>query len=134
MLHARNAEIHADEHSDTLPNPVRKPALRIGGNAIHIEGSGSVTIENSFVNGVRLEDGNYSLLENGNFTAPKSAWGVSYLPMQIELRPVKDKLGKEYKFPFELADSSQLPEIFAARHVISTLDRWEKELVAALLK
>ncbi len=134
LLHARNAEVHAEEHNDSVPNPIRPQSLTIGGNLIRIEGHGTVSLVGNTVNGVAVPDGVYTLEKDGTVSSPSLHAEISFSPMQLDLKPVSDKQGNTYKFPFEIVPDSELPEVFAAKHVVIKLEIWENELRALRIK
>ena len=127
LLHARNAEVHPDEHADVVPNPVSEAELTIGNGAVSIVGGGTVSIVNCNFDG-EFVNGNFSLVDGKPIIEAKTRARISYRPRQILMQDVKDLDGKVHRFPFDLVPEGVLPEVFSARHAIARLKAREEEL------
>ena len=90
------------------------------GEAFAFEGNGTVCFSNCTINGRRV-DGTYTLTETGVSILSKSEVSATYFPKQVELKPVLDQNGKEFRFPFWEVPAGQFPEVFAAKYVVDWL-------------
>ena len=127
LLHARNAEVHAEENGYEIPNPILSATLTIGRGAAVVEGAGTISFGNCEIDG-HLVSGSFSIERGAPRISTTSSIPTFFAPMRIQMSDVKDINGNVHKFPYELIPNGSLPEVFVVEYAIQKLTEWETEL------
>ena len=129
LLHARNAEIHAEKHGDAIPNPVNNAEMKIGMNGVSIGDGIHVSMNNCEIDGLPI-NGTFGVVGGKMIINSLTRVPIGFKPKQILMQSVRDDSGNLYEFPFDLVAKGDLPEQFAVRHVLERLNAWKSELQA----